>query len=69
MFIHNINPTLLEIGPLEIRYYGIVYALGFLLVYYMLYKKREELKIKKEQIDNLILYYFLFQTHLSIVLR
>tara|TARA_B100002003_G_C14143765_1_gene549909 strand:- start:1982 stop:2746 length:765 start_codon:yes stop_codon:yes gene_type:complete len=55
MFIHNLNPTLLEIGPLEIRYYGIVYALGFLLVYYMLYKKREELKIKREQVDNLIL--------------
>ena len=55
MYINNLNPTLLELGPLEIRYYGIVYALGFLIVYYILYKKRDFLKIKKEQIDNLML--------------
>jgi len=55
MYIHNINPTLFQLGPLEIRFYGIVYALGFLIVYYMLYKKRKDLGIKKQQIDNLIL--------------
>jgi phosphatidylglycerol---prolipoprotein diacylglyceryl transferase len=55
MYIHNLNPTLFELGPLEIRYYGIVYALGFLLVYYLIYKKKESLEIKGEQIDNLML--------------
>lgn len=30
MFTSTIDPVLMHIGPLEIRYYGIVYALGFL---------------------------------------
>lgn len=59
MFIQNIDPTLLKIGFLEIRWYGLVYAFGFILVYFMLHKKREELGIKKEQIDNLILSLFI----------
>ena len=36
MFIHNIDPVLLRIGFLEIRYYGIIYAFGFLLTYLFL---------------------------------
>ncbi len=56
MFIHNIDPTLFNIGALEIRFYGIIYALGFLLAYWMIYKKRKEIEIKKEQIDNLMLF-------------
>ena len=36
MFIHNINPVLVSLGPLEIRYYGIVYAVGFLVAYFLL---------------------------------
>ena len=79
MFIHNINPTLLKIGFLEIRFYGIVYVLGFLLAYWFIYKKREQLNIKKEQIDNLILaliigllvgariFHFLFSEPLTLI--
>jgi len=33
MFIHNLNPVFLHIGPLQIRYYGLVFALGFLIAY------------------------------------
>jgi phosphatidylglycerol:prolipoprotein diacylglycerol transferase len=58
MFINNIDPTLFKFGIFEIRFYGLVYVFGFLLVYYMLYKKRDFLKIKKEQIDNLIIALF-----------
>ncbi|MCK4521459.1 MAG: prolipoprotein diacylglyceryl transferase [Nanoarchaeota archaeon] len=56
MFINNINPVLLKIGFLEIRYYGIVYVLGFILLYITLIKKRKKLKIKREQIDSLLLW-------------
>ncbi len=59
MFIHNIDPTLFKISFLEIRFYGIVYALGFLLVYWLIYKKRKELKITRDQVDNLILFLFI----------
>jgi len=59
MFVHNINPTLLNIGPFEIRYYGLVYVLGFLIVYYLLMKKRDELKLEKKDVENLVLYLIL----------
>ena len=55
MFVNNINPDLFHIGPFSVRFYGIVYALGFLLVYWLIYRKRESLGIKREQVDNLIL--------------
>jgi phosphatidylglycerol:prolipoprotein diacylglycerol transferase len=29
MFVHNINPVLLTLGPFEIKYYGLMYLLGF----------------------------------------
>lgn len=32
--IHNLNPTIVELGPLEIRWYGLMYVLGFLVTYY-----------------------------------
>ncbi len=52
MFVHNIDPVFLSIGSLEIRYYGIVYALGFLLLYYAL-KKHSNLDEKQR--DSLLL--------------
>jgi phosphatidylglycerol---prolipoprotein diacylglyceryl transferase len=81
MFIHNINPTLLKLGFLEIRFYGIVYLLGFLLVYLALYKNKNKLKIEKEQIENLLLlgligmlvgariFYFLFDNFYLLITK
>ncbi len=45
MFVHNIDPVLLELGPFEIRYYGLVYVIGFLLAYYFLYKAADSERI------------------------
>ncbi len=60
MFIHNINPVLLQIGPLAIRYYGLVYAIGFLFAYLFFIKKYKEVKnLKKNDVENLILYLIL----------
>ncbi len=59
MFINNINPDLLTIGPFNIRFYGIVYALGFLLVNYVLSKAAENKKIKnltKERASDLVVW-------------
>ena len=43
MFLHTIgfitwkvNPVAFHIGPVEVRWYGILLALGFLLAYYTL---------------------------------
>src|SRR3989344_5929412 len=58
MFINNINPTLLQLGPFEIRYYGIIFALGFLItLFYLKWQvKKKNIDLNNEQIDNLIFY-------------
>lgn len=56
-FYHNINPVLLQLGPLQIRWYGLMYVLSFLFVYWYVKKASRENKIKltEEQIDNSML--------------
>jgi phosphatidylglycerol---prolipoprotein diacylglyceryl transferase len=60
MFIHNINPALLSIFGLEIRYYGLVYVIGFLLVLFILIKQREKLNLTKDEIYDFIFYSIIF---------
>ncbi len=55
MFIHNI-PAGFSIGILNIRYYGIIYALGFIVAYLFLRKEKEFLKLSEENLDKLFLY-------------
>ena len=58
MFYNNINPTLLSIGPFEIRYYGIIYLTGFIIAYFMIYylANKRELKLSKDDVADLIFY-------------
>lgn len=51
-----IDPVIANIGPLQIRYYGLVYAFGFLAVYLFLRYKKEDIKLKPEEIDSLMIY-------------
>ena len=63
MFVHNINPELVSIGSLTIRYYGLVYVIGFLVTLFIFLKLEEKKKIKnltKEKASDLILYMMLF---------
>src|SRR3989338_6680688 len=61
MYVHNIDPVMFNIGPLEIRYYGLVYVLAFIAGYYILmwYQKKGFLELKKEDVENLLLYIML----------
>lgn len=59
MFVNNINPTLFKIGIFQIRYYGIIYALGFIIAYFFLryYIKKGRLKdITVHQLEDFMLY-------------
>jgi phosphatidylglycerol:prolipoprotein diacylglycerol transferase len=59
MLIHNINPTLVSFGPFEIRYYGLIFAAGFILAALILYWLASKNKIKnfdKKDVFNFILY-------------
>ena len=62
MFINNIDPVLLHLGVFQVRYYGLVYALGFLLGYWMLRRGAKDGSIKNlnsERADSLIIYVML----------
>ena len=58
MYIHNINPILLNLGFLEIRYYGLFYVIGFILTYFMLdwLAKKKNIALTKDDIADLLLY-------------
>ncbi|MFH2021197.1 MAG: prolipoprotein diacylglyceryl transferase [archaeon] len=63
MFINNINPDIATIGPFSIRFYGIVYAAGFLLINYLLVKLAENKKIKnltKDRAENITMLAIVF---------
>ncbi|MFP4400426.1 MAG: prolipoprotein diacylglyceryl transferase [Candidatus Woesearchaeota archaeon] len=58
MFVHNIDPILLDLGFAQIRYYGLVYSLTFLLIYIMLkvLSKKKKIKLKFHDVDDLLIY-------------
>ena len=58
MFYNNINPTLLKLGPFEIRYYGIIYALSFILAYFFIsyLAKERKLNLTKDDILDFLFY-------------
>lgn len=58
MWTYNLNPTILELGPFQIRWYGLVYVLGFLLAIWWLSKARKKGKIglAQEQVWDLVFY-------------
>lgn len=60
MFINNINPVLLSTFGMEIRYYGIVYVIGFLLMLFILSKQRNNLKITKDDVYDYLFYLIIF---------
>tara|TARA_Y100000310_G_C20683267_1_gene817387 strand:- start:2569 stop:3393 length:825 start_codon:yes stop_codon:yes gene_type:complete len=58
MWVHNLNPTLLNLGPLEIRWYGLVYVLGFLLgIWWLDYaRKKGKIELTKDGVWDLVFY-------------
>ncbi len=58
MWIHNLDPVLVHVGPIEIRYYGLVYVLGFLLVFWYFHSMRKKglLELSSTDIETLLLY-------------
>lgn len=58
MFYNNIDPVLFRLGSLEIRYYGIIYALCFVIAYFMIYHlaKKGRLKLTKDDVADFVFY-------------
>ncbi len=60
MFINNIDPVAFEILGLQIRYYGLVYLIGFLFSYYLIKKLSRKMKFPVGKIDDYIFYVMVF---------
>lgn len=56
MFVNNLNPVLFNLGNLEIRYYGLVYVLGFILTYFILKRNKIKLELNDKQVGDLMSY-------------
>lgn len=56
----TVNPTIFEIGPLSIRWYGLMFAIGFLIGYKLVENMfiREKIDITTGVLDSLLLYIF-----------
>src|SRR3989338_8842294 len=61
MWINNLNPTLVDFGPLEIRWYGLVYVFGFFLSVWWLHhlSKQGKLSLSKNDIWDFVFYLML----------
>ena len=58
MFIHNIDPVLLSLGPFQIRYYGLFYVIAFVMAYFIInhLAKKRELSLDKDDVADYLLY-------------
>lgn len=58
MFVHNIDPVLLRVFGLEVRYYGVVYAIGFLFsLWYMLkLSEKKKINLTKDEVYDLMIW-------------
>lgn len=54
--IWNIDPVLLPLGPLQIRYYGVLFALGLFLAYTVIRRLCHVKKLSLEHFDDLVFY-------------
>ncbi len=56
-FVHDISPLLFSLGPLNIRYYGLVYMVGFLLVFYLLRRaaRNKTLALGEDALERFVL--------------
>ena len=58
MFVHNIDPVLAHIGPLEIRWYGLFYVIIFVYTYFYLLhlSKQKKINLDKSAVESLMIW-------------
>jgi len=57
-FTHNMSSIAFSAGPFDVRWYGLMYAIGLSLTYLAIYKVFKKQKYKLEHLDSLVIYLF-----------
>ncbi|MFT3739115.1 MAG: prolipoprotein diacylglyceryl transferase [Breznakibacter sp.] len=52
----NVDPEMFHLGPIHVRYYGLFFAVGFLLGYYIMERMFKYENLKQTWLDNLFVY-------------
>lgn len=58
-FLHNIDPILLDLGPVQIRWYGLFFVIGLILAYSIVRHVFKREKLNLEHLDSLVFWLFL----------
>ncbi|MDO9181827.1 MAG: prolipoprotein diacylglyceryl transferase [Bacteriovorax sp.] len=55
-YVHNLNPVLLNLGPVQVRWYGLMYVIGFVISGFLLkvLVRNKFFKITEDKIDTLV---------------
>lgn len=55
-YVHDLSPIIFSLGPLGIRWYSLMYVLGFTFSYFVIryMARRNQIKLEDRDIDNLI---------------
>lgn len=59
IFISNLDPVFFSIGPITIRWYGVLFSLGFIIGYFIMQYMFRSLKYKTEDLDKLLVMIFI----------
>ena len=54
-FVHRLNPVFLQVGNIQLRYYGLAYAIGFAGIYFWLRNRQKDLGWSTEEVYDLSL--------------
>ena len=54
----NIDPIIVSLGPLKVRWYGLMYLVGFVAAYLLAHKRLEQTSWSKEQLGDLLFWSF-----------
>src|SRR3989338_5672928 len=58
VFVNDISPILLELGPVELRWYGLMYAAGLILTYFYIFSVFKREKFPAKDLDSVAVYLF-----------
>lgn len=58
MFVHNIAPEIVSIGPFTIYWYGVLFVVGVVLAYFIMRSFFKAYKYNVEHLDTLAIYLF-----------